>query len=241
MRIIHIGDIHASKERYPLVKQIFNQIINKTKLTTVDAILFCGDFWDSTITNTTASHFTDYLDFMKTLSSFTNVIMIYGTPTHEPYGSLDVFSYIGCDVIKSYTPVAVDFRLKTKNKIEIVALPEPRLSLLQGNLEEKYKQNKSIYEVFLNSKDWTIKDNPRLCMFHNEVIGMKYQNGEEIKQSSLALKKDYLKQLYCDYYAGGHIHLPQDLGNGLQGGYCGSAAAINFGETHNAGYVEIEF
>lgn len=240
MKLIHTGDIHASKERYPFIKKVFDNFLEKCSSEIVDAILFCGDFWDSTITNTTASHFTDYLDLMEKLSSLTSVIMIYGTPTHEPYGSLDVFNYVGCNVIKSYNPTFEEIPLKLRNKIEIVALPEPRLSLLQGNLEEKYKQNKNIYKTFLDSRDWAIKNNPRFCMFHNEVVGMKYQNGEEIKQTSLSLTKSYLKQLNCDYYAGGHIHLPQELGDGLKGGYCGSAAPVNFGETHNAGYIEIE-
>lgn len=237
MKIIHIADIHASRERFPLVKKVFTTLINRVEENDIDYVLFAGDFWDCTITNTEASHFTDYMSLMNKLSKKTHVIMIYGTPSHEPAGSLNCFSFCNADVIQSYSPCIVNYK-----DILVIALPEPRLSLIKGNsLDEKYQEIKNEKENLLKELSQTERKNKHsICIFHGDVAGMKYQNGQIIPNSETAYTIDFLRSLNCEYYAGGHIHEPSLLEHGLNGGYSGSAYPLNFGETHDAGFIEVE-
>lgn len=230
MRFIHVADIHASKARIDETIHILSSLIKECSEQKIDAVLFAGDFWDSTITNTRASGFERILDFMNDLCHMTRVIMIYGTPSHEPAGSLEVFRYLGVSV---HEDVSLDF----VGDAEIICIPEPRLSKINGSLDEKYTV---IQESFRDiTKYFNHKHSKRIVMFHGEVEGARYQNGMTVGAGKTAMPIHVLRELNADYYALGHIHEPQKI-EGLEAYYAGSACPVNFGETHEACYRIIE-
>lgn len=238
MKYIHIADVHANRERYPLIEAAFSKICDYCMEHKITAVFIAGDFWDSSITNTSASHFTDYVDLVKKLSEVTTVVMMYGTASHEPAGSLDIFDLIP-DVIvyKGYSPMVVKLEIADVPH-EFIFIPEPRLSLIEGNtLEDKYDKIQESYKAVkkqLKKKEW-----PRICLFHGEVAGMKFQNGTIIQKTGAAITKEMLKSYDADYYALGHIHMPQEL-EGMNGGYAGSLVPKDFGENHEACFWEFE-
>lgn len=232
MKFIHIADVHASRERYPEVSHALFQIAQRTSVGDITAVLISGDFWDSTIQATENSHFNNYLHWINNIADNTRVIMIYGTPSHEPCGSLEVFKYTGAYVFDNYVPQYHDFE-----DYDIIALPEPRLSILRGNNSDEKQQS------FRNSLDEFIvpeKTKPRIIMCHGLVAGMKYQNGQVIPAGKFTFEPADFMRFHADYIALGHVHMPSEVGNGLNGGYSGSVAPINFGETHDASYIEFE-
>lgn len=232
MRFIHIADIHASRERLPQTLHILETLTERCKKGDIDFILFAGDFWDSTITATKGSGFSDIVHAIRKLeTTVPRIFFIYGTPTHEPLGSLDAFksdvvqitstmNYCGCD------------------EYGIIAIPEPRRSNYIGQSIKETDEaiNKDISHFIFNQKDrkqTTCKDKPLIVMYHGEVSGAMYQNGT-MASSPTAISKEQLQSLKADYYALGHIHMPQEIFPNAW--YSGSACPKNFGETHDGHY-----
>ena len=147
MRFIHIADIHASRERLPQTLHILKTLTERCKEGDIDFIAFAGDFWDSTITATKGSGFSDIISAVKELEKYVyRIYFIYGTPTHEPSGSLDAFK---SDVVQ----VTSTMQYCGCDKYGIVAIPEPRRSDYAGKSIEETNEaiNKNI-EHFLFSK-----------------------------------------------------------------------------------------
>ena len=242
MKFIHLADVHASKERYPLVSKALGSVTERCKKNDISAVIIAGDFWDNTVTVSDSSHFNDYVSIIKELASYTVVVFVYGTPLHENNGSLKPFELIdNVTVISSYFPETT-YIITSDGSFILLSLPEPRLSLVSGeNLEKKYEKIQAEFDNFASIvEQQDFEELPVICAVHNEIAGCKYQNGTVIPSGKATISINLLKRLHADYYACGHIHEPQKLGHGLNGGYCGSLVPINFGETHSARFTEIE-
>ena len=232
MKFIHVADIHASRERLPQTLSILNTLTERAKEGDIDFIIFAGDFWDSTITATKGSGFSDIISAIRELEKHVyRIFFIYGTPSHEPLGSLSAFSSDTIQITSRMSYCACD-------KFEIIAIPEPRRSdyIGQSIKETDDSINKSVKEfIKAESKRHVFSDNkvPRIVVYHGEVKGAVYQNGV-YASSPTAIPKELLQSLNADYYAFGHIHMPQEVFK--NGWYSGSACPKNFGETHDGHY-----
>lgn len=243
MRFIHIADIHASKERLPQTLHILNTLTERCKEGDIDFILFAGDFWDSTITATKGSGFSDIISAIRRLEKCTYLFFIYGTPTHEPGGSLDAFSSGKTVVINGmfHIPYVENAICYTRHILgfDLIFIPEPRRSEYIGSSSEEInnKINESIRTTLERYKARCSK--PLIVVYHGEVKGAVYQNGVSAS-SPTAIPKELLQSLNADYYALGHIHKPQEVFKNAW--YSGSACPKDFGETHDGCYnlVEIE-
>lgn len=231
MRFIHVADIHASRERLPQTLSILETLTERAKEKDIDFIIFAGDFWDSTITATKGSGFSDIIKAIRELEKHTPLIFVYGTPTHEPNGSLDAF-------ISDKTTVAryMDATFSVGLETEIIAIPEPRRSDYVANTAEETNKlvNKTIKD-FIKKHEKLAKKlfTNRIVIYHGEVKGAVYQNGVSAS-SPTAISKELLQSLDADYYALGHIHMPQEIFPNAW--YPGSACPKNFGEIHDGHY-----
>lgn len=239
MIFIHIADIHASRERYECVKEALDAIIIRTLEGDVDAVLIAGDFFDSTITVSDSSHYTDFLELVSLISKNTKVIFVYGTPSHENNGVLYPFTMIENVTVlmdthnNPYAPSFMEF-----DNFEVIGLPEPRMSELDGKtVDEKSASYKAMMSKFI--AELPKKKNTRIVIGHGDIEGTFYQNGQKVSSGPFTLNTPTLRKLDGDYYAWGHIHQPQQL-NGLQGRYAGSLVPLNYGECHDAGYIIVE-
>ena len=241
MRFIHVADIHASRERLPQTLSILNTLTERVKKGDIDFIVFAGDFWDSTITATKGSGFSDIITEIRKLSDITNLYFIYGTPSHEPSGSLDAFSSSAVNVIDSMCVINTKL-------CRIACIPEPRRSeyitdsiqktndLINKTIKTWIGETVNIHEKskeYLPVLDSYEYDKPLIVVYHGEVKGAVYQNGVSAS-SPTAISKELLQSLNADYYALGHIHMPQEVFPNAW--YPGSACPKNFGEVHDGHY-----
>ena len=224
MTFLHTADIHADKKRKDDVIKLLDIFIKDVDEKHVDAVLITGDFWHHAVVNNTP--FAQINEKMAQLIAKVPVYMCYGTPHHEVANSLEVFKLLGAHVAD--TPTLWTFE-KNGEKVDILAIPEPRKSLLLGKNTEETEKN--IGKYFDSAADVKPK-NPLIVMFHGEVTGAKYPNGKEaISDTRLSAKRlDHLNPLYV---ACGHIHIPQDVNNFH---YSGSPIPIDFGELHKPSY-----
>lgn len=236
IKFIHIADLHANKERKSICLKALSELkdlIIKESLNGISpTLLFAGDFWDATITNTDSSGFTDYIKAMKEITDITDVYMITGTASHDPNGSYDIFETIGIKVFKKTTIYS-----DVKNRFNLLAIPEPRKNDYIGKNTKEISKNiisklKNDIENFNNQ--FADSNLPKIMMYHGEVGGAVYQNGITAGSTpdSYAIPSNYLKGF--DYCALGHIHKPQHI-SGTNAYYSGSVPARNFGEEHQQG------
>ena len=131
MKFIHIADVHAVKERLPQIIHILKTLIERCKKGDISFIIFAGDFWHYTLTATKGSGFADIILLIRELEKYTYLYFIYGTPTHEPSGSLAGFVSDKSMVIDSMQNVTKT--LDTGESVKIVCIPEPRRSNYAGS------------------------------------------------------------------------------------------------------------
>ena len=238
MKFIHIADIHASKERLPQTLHILKTLTERCKQGGIDFILFAGDFWDSTITATKGSGFSDIISAIRELEEYAILYFIYGTPSHEPNGSLDAFNSPNSRVINSKSFVS--------GKCRFIFIPEPRRSnyITNSSKETDEAINSDIKSWIEKTGKWNesfdkeMAEKPLIVVYHGEVKGAVYQNGMSAS-SPTAIPKDLLQSLNADYYAFGHIHMPQEVWKNAW--YSGSACPKDFGEVHDGCYNLVSF
>ena len=249
MKFIHVSDIHASRERLNSTLSILETLTKRSKQGDIDFIIFDGDFWDSTITATKGSGFSDIIAAVRELEKHVyRIFFIYGTPSHEPSGSLDAFKSDKTFVCSenSYKIEIVPYKNQNQKKTDIpavtlfdlVLIPEPRRSnYITKSAKETDEIINSDIKTFIKSVDDRDKNTPRVVVYHGEVKGAVYQNGITAS-SPTAIPKKLLQSLNADYYALGHIHMPQEVFPNAW--YPGSACPKNFGEPHDGCYNLVE-
>jgi exonuclease SbcC len=213
--------------------------------------------------NTEGSGFNRFIDAIREIADIAPVAMIYGTPAHDTDGSLEVFrkvtSKYGITVLdpgQPYFLAEVNGRGKVVQEIPgvsgkavIFGIPEPRKKyLLAENSAGKDETEEAIRSAMhrmcylLAAKRKEYADIPCIVLYHGEVAGTVYQNDLTVERGTgIAITIDDLADIGADYYALGHIHKPQKVGN-INAYYSGSIYPKNFGETHQASFkiVDIE-
>lgn len=201
------------------------KILKTAKENAVDYVLFAGDFWDAAITNTAASGFPEYVNLVKEIASVSKTVMISGTPTHEPYGSLEVFKTCGVDVFS-------DVAFQSYEDLDLLLLPEPRRS---DYVKKTSKEIDSLISAKYRKAISNVrkKDKPLVIMYHGDVESAVYQNGFKVSTAT-AISQELLQATWADYIALGHIHSRQELFDNCW--YAGSCYPKNMGETHDCSF-----
>jgi exonuclease SbcC len=213
--------------------------------------------------NTEGSGFNRFIDAIRDIADIAPVAMIYGTPAHDTDGSLEVFRKITCrygitilEPGQPYFLTELNGRAKIVQEIPgisgkaiIFGIPEPRKKYLlaetsagKDETEEAIRAAMHKMCYLLAAKRREYADIPCFVLYHGEVAGTVYQNDQTIERGTgIAITVDDLADIGADYYALGHIHKPQKVGN-LNAYYAGSIYPKNFGETHQASFkiVDVE-
>lgn len=229
---LFLADLHCSKVRTDGCLKVLNDVINYVE-TEPMPVFIAGDFWDSAITATDNSNYTQFTNALFDLSKITPVYMIYGTAGHEPNGSLEVFKFMGINVYDRNSFNTIE---ESNQKYELITLPEPRKS----NYVSKGKDVNAIinreFEEFINSVPER-SELPRIVIGHGEIRGVSYSNAM-LANSPIAFPPSKLKKLNADFYGFGHIHQKQEVFKNCW--YLGSPYQKSFSETHDPSMMIIE-
>lgn len=236
---IFIADLHCSKKRrnecLEVLQKVWNYVYESEKK---PPVFICGDFWDAAITATEQSGYSEFIESVHDIQKLTQVYMIYGTPLHEPEGSLKQFELMKCVVFDKFTFVDC-------GNFELIALPEPRVSHYSSNLDKNSFDKKRESAVDLINKDMAEffnsipakTEKPRIVIGHGEIFGSNLDNGMEAT-GELSFKPGLLKGLNADFYGFGHIHTTQEIFENCW--YIGSAFQKSYGESHDPSMFVVE-
>ncbi|MDD5304746.1 MAG: hypothetical protein PHS14_16750, partial [Elusimicrobia bacterium] len=268
LRIAHLADIHAKPEVYDLVRQSFEAVIADHKRSPFDLIAIAGDFWHGAIMDTARALFALFLDLVRQLADCAPVVFIYGTPSHDTEGSLEVFEQIRARYpIVILRPGLAYGLLRTSDDhaflsqwdhetykrvgdpdLLLFGIPEPNKKWLLAGAEATGKDDSDLAVrdamkrllLGLGGMRQQHSDLPCLVLYHGQVAGAKSATGFGVETGSgISVTQDDLAQIGADYYALGDIHEPQQI-PGLPAYYPGSVYPGNWGETHKAGCNVVE-
>lgn len=255
MRIAHIADLHCCKEHQKEALESLDEICLSLTANPVDLIAVAGDTWDASMLNTEASGFNDFVARIQNLATFAPVVMIYGTPSHDTDGSLEVFRIIRAKNTITILEAAKPYFLENGKIVEtstapealIFGIPEPRKKYLLVNSTVGKEETESAIRdamqklcFLLAAKRREFPDIPCVMLYHGDVAGSSLQNDRTIERGTgIAISIDDLASIGADYYALGHIHKPQQVGT-LPAYYAGSIYPKDYGETHKAGFNIVE-
>lgn len=255
MRIAHIADLHCCKEHQKEALESLDEICLSLTTNPVDLVAVAGDTWDASMLNTEASGFNDFVARIQNLATFAPVVMIYGTPSHDTDGSLEVFRKIKAKNAITILEAAKPYFLENGKIVEtstapealIFGIPEPRKKYLLANATTGKEETENAIRdamqklcFLLAAKRREFPDIPCVMLYHGDVAGSSLQNDRTIERGTgIAISIDDLASIGADYYALGHIHKPQQVGT-LPAYYAGSIYPKDFGETHKAGFNIVE-
>lgn len=263
IRIAHISDLHCCREHQEAALKSLQFLADTIKKAPVDLVAIAGDTWDASMLNTEASGFNGFIDAIRNIADEAPVAMIYGTPSHDTDGSLEVFRKINCKHSITVLEPAQSYLLIGDNqdamivpdvggvhpcaKALILGVPEPRKKYLLANATAGKDETEALLRDSMQKLCFMLAAKrreraylPCVMLYHGDVAGCSLQNDRTIERGTgLSITIDDLASIGADYYALGHIHKPQQVGN-LPAYYAGSIYPKDFGETHKAGFNLVE-
>ncbi len=256
MRLLHAADLHLRKERIADIDISLTVMEATAREEEADLIALCGDIWDGPVTNTAGALFPTFLSWMQRLADIAPVALIYGTPSHDTEGSLEVFASLKARHAITILSPGVAYGLSGAGLkplafgenakdlcLVVFGIPEPSKKWLSGSQpamgkdESDARVRDALGALCLGmaGKRAAYPRIPTLCLYHGQVGTAKTGTGYTVESGSgIAIGRDQLESIGADYYALGDIHEPQQI-LGLAAWYSGSIYACDFGETHSPG------
>jgi exonuclease SbcC len=255
MKVLHAADLHARRESAEDFFLACESILQAAIKYEVSLIALSGDIWDGPTQNSAGSLFPDLIEPIRRFGDYAPVAMIYGTPSHDVEGSLEVFETMDCaHGIRILRP-GMTYILKG-GKIEelqgdnaedamllVSGIPEPSKRWLvagntkHGSIEAGLQASEAFSTLCIATGCMRERYSqlPSLVLAHGQVEGAKTSQGLKLGTGDgIHFTKDSLKALHAEYIALGDIHQPQHI-EGTRAWYAGSAYPLDFGETHKAG------
>jgi len=218
LKILHTADWHANSN-YDKFLESSNQIKEHIiKEGDIDLMVFSGDLFDSRLI---ASHqYNQIINEFKDFAELVPIFMVYGTPSHDYKGSLDIFEKINtkyeiCVIDKMKDSINY-FDLENKKfnfaneDLLLIGCPWPSRSrwLKDSELKElsPKEQNEKYEKRFNIWREKILKINQNISTIlvgHLQLIGSIPTKNQDISSENHNPKQYYD---LCDYGALGHIH-----------------------------------
>ena len=260
LKMFSTADWHYSKERQKDFWKSAEFFYTQAKKENPDLIVIAGDLSDRAVYNTRSAGFDQFIDYIKSLLDISPIAAVYGTPTHDVPGSLEVFERIKAKNSFTILRPGNAYFFSSENKINlnpklngdedrliILGVPEPGKNWLLANneglsSEEATEAVNCGMKNFLNGLATFRKQYPQLpCLlvYHGAVAGARLSDTQVLPAGGIELGFHDLERIEADYYSCGHIHMRQNI-SFIPGGYEGSIYPKTWGETDKKAFSIVE-
>ena len=265
----HIGSTLYGRKRYDETEQFLQWLINTIKNHSIETLLVAGDIFDTSTPSNTAQGL--YYRFLNEVAKTSCRHVIVTAGNHDSPSFLDapnaLLKAFNVHVVGSAAQKSEDEVLVLKdgdNTPELIVCAVPFLrdrDVRQSNEGESYqdKENRlvegiishyqNVYEEACRERNVLGKSLPIVGMGHLFIAGSSiYKRSGEVS-GERDLYVGNLGQVPADrlpafdYFALGHLHIPQKVAGNENIRYSGSPMAMNFDEIHqqkSVVLVEIE-
>lgn len=266
LKIVHSADIHFDRENQESALKSLNYLYEYGENQGVDLWVIAGDLFNRAVQNTESSGFPDLVRVMQKIMNIAPVVAVRGTPTHDIQGCYDALQEINAEYgFTLISPHADCYFLgddgaiyadiwSAKEPIEgrkaellILGCPEPSKEwFLRDKRMGREEANQAVIDGMKGMLlGWAAirkqyPDIPCLFVYHGNIVGATLQNNQILPPGDIAIGRDDLALVGADYYALGHIHLAQQIGE-FPAYYAGSAFPCNWGETDQKSFNSVIF
>lgn len=251
MKLLHAADLHARREGANDFNTAIKHMESIAKTQNVDLIALSGDIWDGPTQNSAGTLFPDFVEAIRSLADCAPVAMIYGTPSHDVEGSLEIFETLASKhgirilrpgisyILKDGTIQELSGDNHENAQLLLTGIPEPsRKWLLAENRTDSELHAQEILKTLclaLGCMRERYPGLPFVVLAHGQTEGSLTAAGTRLDTDrNLHFSKESLKTLHADYIALGDIHEPQHI-EGTRAWYAGSVYPLTYGETHTPG------
>lgn len=259
IKILHSGDFHYSRENQEKALLSLKTFYEKGREEKIDLFVIAGDLFDRALNNTESSGFPDLIHIIQQMMNVAPVVTVYGTKTHDLPGCYESFKEIDAEhnftilqpgeayFLDGFNGVVHKNYIDDQARLLILGIPEPsKEQFLKDKQIGKEEGNEAIKEgmraLLLGLA--AVKKNyphiPSLLVYHGAISGSSLCNSQVLPAGGIQIGEDDLALVGADYYALGHIHLAQQIGN-LPAYYAGSAFPVDWGEIDKKGFNLVEF
>lgn len=257
-RILHTSDLHIGKRLHQEElkedhRLFFNWLVDYIKHNDINALVVAGDVFD--VANPSSEARRMYYDLLRELMLVKCKLIITGG-NHDSPATLEapreLLKQLDIHVRGSYNADTNDFLIpiqdhKGETILVVAAIPYLRDSdIRKYQSDESYEDRNEalkngIAEVFREASQ-ACKDLfpgiPAIAMGHLFIQGGSLSESErEIQIGNLAGLETNRLNDYFSYYALGHLHCPQSLGQDKKLCYSGSPIQLSFSERENKNRV----
>ncbi len=260
MRLVHAADLHLCKahaDEALVSLAIMREAVLEER---ADLVVLAGDLWDGPIMATAGSRYPEFIQALKELSDAAPVACIYGTPSHDTDGSLEVLRHLkgghgitilepgqayglyGGHVVNMGTPGTGSLG---EPSCILLGIPEPsrKWLLADGSFEGEAgiamrEAMRRLCGAYAGVRARHAKV-PAILVAHGQVAGSRLSNGS-LSGPGGCLAMDDLAAVGADYVALGDIHEPQRIGE-RDAWYAGSIYPCDWGERHECGCNLVTF
>lgn len=260
VRVLHSADIHYCREYREEALASLAVLRDTARERRVDLVVIAGDLFERGIQASDRDGMPELLAIMREILDIGPVVCVYGTVTHDVPGCYEVLTHLSADhnfmllypdtayVLTAYGAVApyVDQGEHDDHKLLILGCPEPGKGWLLannnglGSAEATQAVNDSMRALLLGLGGMRREhaDLPCLMVYHGAVRGATMGSGQLVGSSEIAVGREDLAMVGADYYALGHIHQGQQIGEHPMH-YAGSAYPTDWGELDQKGCLLI--
>jgi len=251
MKVFHTADWHFREKDHDEIYKCVRFIADKAVEENPDLICISGDMTDSRLLNLDSRSARSIFSIVQSMLDVAPVAIIIGTPSHDGKAALALRACRGeYPILVSDMPGQHGYN-KLKNVwCEIVGQGE-RVDFIVSQIPQPTKQ------FFIN--DMAIKDTekaignamgsilaafgivaskfgnvPHIANGHGQIGGAFISDTQQLIGNDIEVSRTQLKALNADVVCYGHIHKPQDMGDGFF--YSGSPTRMNHGETEKKGF-----
>ena len=263
-RFIHTADWHASSDpvKQKKLKDSLDQILDFVKTNEVEAIIHCGDVWDSSQDFNGKGGVPIVFEYLRKLSKHVNYIFIVkGNNSHDAPGSIALLHQLEPNILAYEYPVCL---LKVSNEFHnyesikdifrdeqpihasadyiISLIPYPTKASfisdqsIDNNNSDFIEKFEGVFELIGDvTKEYSC---PKILGAHLNVVGSRLSSGQSLVSQDIMVAPSTLDKAGADYVALGHIHLDQMIAPFKY--YSGSIYNKNWGETEQKSFKVIE-
>ncbi len=252
IQFIHLADMHYDRENQDAAAKSLEHAITIGREHKISFWALSGDLFNRGIQNTEAGGLPRLLDLIQRMLDIAPIAAVEGTKTHDLPGSYSPFQRLtgkgGEHNFHLLDPGKTYFFDTFNDCISSTYVEGQMGALLLGCSEPgkewflagtngigKEEADRRVVEgmkkILLGTGALRAEypDLPCVFLYHGGVAGASMANGQLV-EGGITIGREDLALVGADYYALGHIHLAQQVGD-LPAYYSGSAYPVNWGET----------
>lgn len=251
IRVVHCGDEHLGGAYPEKAAKSFEFLINhlwedmSSPAFNPDLIISTGDLTDRPL-HVHSEHLKPFLNFVKAAQC--PIVLLQGTPTHEPFGAIDNIAAVSDGKIVTITsPFDLHTFPETGGVVMgLPALTRPQLAKWAKQIDpslDGFEDPDSAIKAILQTigERWKDFEGPRILCYHGVLRGCTAANGQVLAGGTLEVAREDLALANPTVVLCADIHLAQEWLEPCLVTYCGSAYPCNWGELDQKSFTVIDF